>query len=83
MTGGYDATSAWLASAELYTPAGDGPQAGTFVATGNLTTARDGQTATPLPNGLVLLAGDRPEPVPWRVRSFTTRRRARSLLRVT
>ncbi|HEV2222203.1 MAG TPA: kelch repeat-containing protein [Candidatus Acidoferrales bacterium] len=41
-----------LSSAELYNPA-----TGTFSATGSLNTARDGQTATLLNNGMVLIVG--------------------------
>jgi hypothetical protein len=47
---GYTCTS--LSSAELYDP-----MAGTFAATGSLVTARDGQTATLLGSGEVLLVG--------------------------
>jgi hypothetical protein len=52
VAGGYNYTSLWLASAELYDPAN-----GTWTATGSLVTARYNHTATLLTNGEVLAAG--------------------------
>jgi hypothetical protein len=50
VSGGYRILD--LASAELYDPA-----AGTFTATGSMTTARENHTATLLSSGIVLIAG--------------------------
>lgn len=63
LVGGYDrrefnsnCTMMFLASAELYDPAGNGSQ-GSLTPTGSLDTARADATATLLPNGKVLIAG--------------------------
>ena len=52
MVGGYDASGNPMASAELYDPV-----AGTFTATGNMSTVRAQHTATLLNDGTVLIAG--------------------------
>ncbi len=57
VSGGKNASGGTFASAELYSAVnGSGGSRG-FAATGNLVTGRSGHTATPLPNGLVLIVG--------------------------
>jgi hypothetical protein len=57
VSGGKNASGSTLASAEIYRQVyGSGGSRG-FAATGNLVTGRSGHTATPLPNGLVLIVG--------------------------
>ncbi len=56
IVGGVDSTFTRLASAEIFDPAGNGG-VGAFTATGSMGVARDGHTATLLPNGKVLIAG--------------------------
>jgi hypothetical protein len=55
VTGGYDG-AAYLATAELFDPLGNGG-AGSFVPTGLLSTARQSHTASVLPSGKVLVMG--------------------------
>jgi hypothetical protein len=52
IAGGFNSSSTYLASAELYNPA-----TGTFSTTGSMHTPRQFHTATLLNNGLVLIAG--------------------------
>jgi hypothetical protein len=52
VTGGYDGSSAYLTSAEVYDPG-----TGVFTPTGSMSTARFGHMATLLPSGEVLVAG--------------------------
>jgi hypothetical protein len=57
VTGGYDPTlQVTLASAELFNPAANNG-VGAFVATGSMTTPRQGHTASVLPSGKILVAG--------------------------